>query len=141
MSFLYLALRRVLALVLLRFRSQDFKELEIIVLRHELEILRCQTRRPELRPADRAFPAAASRLLPRPRWRSLFVGPDTLLRWHRQLVARRWTYAAPAGLQSPPSCASWSYGSRARTRAGATSGSPESSPASASVFRQPPCAG
>jgi transposase InsO family protein len=92
MSFLYLALRRVLALVLLRFRSQDFKELEIIVLRHELEILRRQTRRPELRLADRAFLAAASRLLPRPRWRSLFVGPDTLLRWHRQLVARRWTH-------------------------------------------------
>jgi hypothetical protein len=60
-SLLYLALRRVLALVLLRFRSQDFKELEIIVLRHELEILRRQTRRPELRPADRAFLAAASR--------------------------------------------------------------------------------
>jgi hypothetical protein len=48
---------------------------------------------PELRPADRALLAAASRLLPRKRWRSLFVSPDTLLCWHRQLVARRWTYA------------------------------------------------
>ena len=83
----------MLALILLRCRSQEFKELEIVVLRHELEILRRQTRRPELRPADRAFLAAASRLLPRKRWRSLFVSPDTLLRWHRQLVARRWTYA------------------------------------------------
>jgi hypothetical protein len=45
-----------------------------------------------LRSADRAFLAAASRLLPRKRWGSLFVSPDTLLRWHRELVARRWTY-------------------------------------------------
>jgi transposase len=93
LALIYLALRRMLALILLRCRSQEFKELEIVVLRHELEILRRQTRRPELRPADRAFLAAASRLLPRKRWRSLFVTPDTLLRWHRQLVARRWTYA------------------------------------------------
>jgi hypothetical protein len=83
----------MLALILLGCRSQEFKELEIVVLRHELEIVRRQTRRPELRPADRAFLAAASRLLARKRWRSLLVSPDTLLRWHRQLVARRWTYA------------------------------------------------
>jgi putative transposase len=83
----------MLALILLRCRSEEFKELEIVVLRHQLEILRRQTRRPELRSADRAFLAAASRLLPRKRWRSLFVSPDTLLRWHRQLVAKRWTYA------------------------------------------------
>jgi putative transposase len=87
LALIYLALRRIFALILLRCRSQEFKELEIVVLRHELEILR-RTRRPELRPADRAFLAAASRLLPRKRWRSLFVSPDTLLRWHRQLVAR-----------------------------------------------------
>jgi putative transposase len=93
LALIYLALRRMLALILLRCRSQEFKELEIVVLRHELEILRRQTRRPDLRQADRAFLAAASRLLPRKRWRSLFVGPDTLLRWHRQLVAKRWTYA------------------------------------------------
>jgi hypothetical protein len=48
----------MLALALLRCRSQEFKELEIVVLRHELEILHPQTRRPELRPADRAFLAA-----------------------------------------------------------------------------------
>jgi hypothetical protein len=63
-----------------------------VVLRHELAILRRQVRQPFLRPSDRALLAAASRLLPRPRWNSFFVTPDTLVRWNRRLVARRWTY-------------------------------------------------
>jgi hypothetical protein len=91
-SLLYLALRRLIELVLLRPRSSEFKELEIVVLRHELALLRRQVARPALRPADRAFLAAASRLLPRTRWPSFFVTPETLLGWHRRLVARRWTY-------------------------------------------------
>jgi putative transposase len=61
------------------FRSSGFKELEIVVLRHELAVLRRQVSRPDLRPADRVFLAAASRLLPQARWRSFFVTPDTLL--------------------------------------------------------------
>jgi putative transposase len=88
----YVVMGRILALVLLSVRLSDFKELEIVVLRDELEILRRQTGRPQLRQADRVFLAAASRLLPRARWRSFLVTPDTLLRWHRRLVARRWTY-------------------------------------------------
>jgi hypothetical protein len=91
-SLVYVALRRVLALGLLGVRSSDFKELEIVVLRHELEILRRQTGRPQMRPADRVFLTASSRMVPRARWRSFFVTPDTLLGWHRRLVARRWTY-------------------------------------------------
>jgi transposase InsO family protein len=100
-SLFYVALRRLLQLVALRWRSRDFKELEIVVLRHELAILRRQLGRPALRQADRAFLAAASRLVPRSRWGSFFVTPDTLMCWHRQLVARRWTYS-PRGAGRPP---------------------------------------
>ncbi len=93
----YLALRCLLQLVLLRPRSEGFKELEIVVLRHVLSVLRRQVERPALRPSDRILLAAASRLLPRSRWSSLLVTPTTLLRWHRRLVARRWTYAGRTG--------------------------------------------
>src|SRR5207247_1083176 len=86
-----------LRLVFLRRRSQDFKELEIVVLRHERSVLRRQTRRPQLTMADRVLLAAASRLLPRSSWRSFLVTPATLLRWHRRLVARRWTYGGRGG--------------------------------------------
>jgi putative transposase len=96
-SFCYVVLRRVLQLAVLRFRSEEFKELEIVVLRHQLAVLRRQVGRPDLSPADRAFLTAASRLLRRAQWRSFVVSPTTLLRWHRRLVARRWTYAGKAG--------------------------------------------
>ena len=91
-SLLYLLFRRVLAVAALRFRSREFKELEIVVLRHELSVLRSQISRPRLDERDRVFLAAAGRLLGR-RSRSFFVRPDTLLGWHRQLVRKRWTYA------------------------------------------------
>jgi hypothetical protein len=90
-SFCYLVLWRLLQLVALRVRSNEWKELEIVVLRHELAILRRQTRRPAMAVRDRLFLAAASRLLPRARWPSFIVTPATLLRWHRRLVAKRWT--------------------------------------------------
>jgi len=64
-SFVYLAFRRVMQLLLLLLRSRDTKEVEILVLRHELEILRRQHPRPRLEPKDRALLAALSRLLPR----------------------------------------------------------------------------
>src|SRR6266536_1699955 len=89
----------MLQLAALRFRSDDSKELEIVVLRHELAVLRRQAGRPKLRPVDRVFLAAASRLLPRARWRSFLVTPTTLLGWHRRLVARRWTYRGRLGRQ------------------------------------------
>jgi putative transposase len=96
-SFSYLVCRCLLQLVLLRRRSEAFKELEIVVLRHELSVLRRQTTRPQLTMADRVLLAAVSRLLPRPNWRAFMVTPATLLRWHRRLVARRWTYGGRYG--------------------------------------------
>ena len=96
----YLTLRYLLQLVLLRSRSEQFKELEIVVLRHQLAVLRRQVHRPQPNSADRALLAAASRLLPRSRWTSFMVTPATLLRWHRRLVARRWTYSGRRGRPS-----------------------------------------
>jgi putative transposase len=96
-SFCYLVFRCVLQLVSLRPRTDDFKELEIVVLRHELSVLRRQTCRPPLTTIDRVFLAAASQLLPRSSWRSFLVTPATLLRWHRRLIARRWSYEGRTG--------------------------------------------
>src|SRR6266508_3558215 len=93
LSFAYWSLRRLLELVALRRRSEREKEIEILLLRHQLRVLERQVARPQLTQADRALLAAFSRMLPRQAWRqSLFVTPTTLLRWHRELVARRWTY-------------------------------------------------
>ena len=97
LSVVYVALQRILQLGSLLFRSADSKELEIVVLRHELAILRRQVHRPTFRPADRWFLAAASRLLPRVKWSMFLVTPATLLRWHRWMVAKRWTYARRPG--------------------------------------------
>jgi putative transposase len=92
LSFLYWSLRRLLELVVLRFRSEREKDIEILLLRHQLRVLERQLARPQLTQADRALLSAFSRVLPRQAWGSLFVSPATLLRWHRELVARRWTY-------------------------------------------------
>ena len=91
-SFVYLVACRLFALVLLLARSDGSKELELLVLRHELSILRRQARRPQLTGSDRLLLAALSRVVPRRSCRAFFVTPETLLRWHRRIVARRWTY-------------------------------------------------
>jgi len=92
LSFLYLAFVR--GLELLRLQRSDAADLaiEVIVLRHEIAVLRRQVTRPALRPADRALLAGLSRLLSRTKRNRFFVQPETLLRWHRDLVRRRWTY-------------------------------------------------
>jgi putative transposase len=66
---------------------------EIAVLRHQLAVLRRQVSRPRYSPADRILLAALAKLLPRERWAAFLVTPATLLRWHRELIARRWTTA------------------------------------------------
>ncbi len=91
-AFAYLAVRRLLELIILLNRSEGANAIELLALRHEVSILRRQVGRPVYRPADRALLAALSRLLPRPSWASFPVTPETLLAWHRRLVARRWTY-------------------------------------------------
>ena len=92
-SLVYLLFRRALAVAALRVRSREFKELEIVVPRHELAVFRRRVARPRLDERDRVFLAAASRLLSRTSRPSFFIRPDTLLGWHRQLVRKRWTYA------------------------------------------------
>jgi putative transposase len=92
LSFLYWSLRRLLELVVLRFRSERKKDIEILLLRHQLRVLERQVARPQLTQADRALLSAFSRVLPSRARGSFFVKPATLLRWHRELVARRWTY-------------------------------------------------
>jgi putative transposase len=91
-SLLYAVVCRLLELIVLFARGDRAKELEILVLRHELSILRRQVRQPRFEPHDRLLLAALSRVLPRRSWKSFVVRPETLLRWHRHLVARRWTY-------------------------------------------------
>jgi putative transposase len=76
----YLTLCRSIQLFVLLARGEAAKDLEILVLRHQLTVLRRQVPRPRLEPADRALLAAVSRALPRSRWSCFFVKPETLLR-------------------------------------------------------------
>ncbi len=91
LSLFYVMLVRLLGLMALGSRSESDKDLEILVLRHELAILRRQVRRPVYRASDRVFLAAVSRLFSREKWGAFLVRPETLLRWHRDLVRRKWT--------------------------------------------------
>src|SRR3954470_16845690 len=87
--------QRVLRLVGLGPRP-DANDVEIAVLRHQLAVLRRQVARPRYTPTDRVVLATLAKLLPRDRWKIFLVTPSTLLRWHRELVRRRWTYPGAA---------------------------------------------
>src|SRR2546425_6229344 len=98
-SLLYFILRRLLT------TGQDpdgEREIELLVLRHQIKVLRRQVKQVRLRRRDRALLAAASRTLPRPLWSSFIVRPETLLRWHRQLVRRKWTSKRRGKSGRPP---------------------------------------
>jgi putative transposase len=101
LSFLYLMTRRLFGMLLGSLRSEHAKDIEIAVLRHQLDVLRRQVKRPEFRPAERAVLAALSSALPRGRWSSFLVTPATILRWHRWLVTRKWTQAQPRSGRPP----------------------------------------
>src|SRR3989454_8109600 len=124
----FLVVRRVLGLVGLAPKPYD-KDVEIAVLRHQLAVLRRQVPRPRYAPTDRLVPATLARLLPRERWSAFLVTPATLLRWHRELVQRRWTYRRELRVSGGLDPAwSWSCGSQGRTPAGVTCGSAASAP-------------
>jgi hypothetical protein len=87
----YLGLCRVLGLLRSSRRTETDKDIEIMVLRHQVRILERQLNvRVAYRPVDRAILAALARLLARWRWRSFLVTPETLLCWHRELSRRKW---------------------------------------------------
>jgi putative transposase len=88
----YLMLCRSVQLMVLLARGDAAKTLEVLVLRHQLTVLRRQVPRLKLEPADRALLTAVSRVLPRARWSCFLVKLETLLCWHRRLVAGTWTY-------------------------------------------------
>jgi len=101
LSFLYFMTRRLVGMLLGSFRSEHAKDIEIAVLRHQLEVLCRQVKRPEFRSADRAVLAVLSRALPRSRWSIFLVTPGTIVRWHRRLVARKWTQPQRRGGRPP----------------------------------------
>jgi putative transposase len=92
LSLVYVVVCRLLELVVLLGRRERSKELEILVLRPELSVLRRHAGRPRFEPRDRLLLAALSRTLPRRSWHAFGVRPETLLRWHRRLLADHWTY-------------------------------------------------
>jgi len=112
----YLAVSRAFAWLALLARSGASKDVEILVLRHEIAVLRRQVASPKPGSADRGVLAALGRLLPEHLRAHRFVTPGTLLAWHRRLVRRD---ARPSRRKS----AIWSYNWPGRTRGGDTAGS------------------
>ena len=91
-SLLYRVVRRALELLRLRGADSFAKEAEILVLRHQLAVLRRQVKRPRFTWTDRALIVLLAQLIPRDRWLSFLISPKTILDWHRRLVRRRWTH-------------------------------------------------
>jgi putative transposase len=104
LTLIYRMFTTLLSWMLLRARSDTAKEIEILVLRHQLAVLQRCTPRPRMRWSDRAVIAALVRLLPPRRRLGLLITPATILRWHRHLVANRWTspHAQPGRPPIPP---------------------------------------
>jgi putative transposase len=99
----YAIIRFILSLVVVLVRGDVSKDVELLVLRHENAVLRRQVSRPRYESADRIWFTALSWLVPRRRWPAVFpVTPATILRWHRRLVTRKWTYADRRRPGRPP---------------------------------------
>ena len=95
---LYLIFLRLLNLLLLLGRSSASKDVELLVLRHEVTVLRRANPKPRLDWADRAVFAALVRTLPTMLRKHRLVTPGTILRWHRRLIAKEWTYRTASGV-------------------------------------------
>jgi hypothetical protein len=80
----------------------DEGDIPLLVLRHQVKLLQRQVKRPRLHLLDRLLLAAASRAMPRGLWSSFVVRPETLLRWHRELVRRKWTFKRRGRPGRPP---------------------------------------
>lgn len=100
MARFYRLARLVVDLLVLRGRSDRSKDAEILVLRHQLAVLQRQISRPRFEPDDRVILTALARVLGRDRWSIFMVRPDTLVGWHRRLVANHWTYPHRPGRPS-----------------------------------------
>jgi hypothetical protein len=99
---LYLLMARLFGWVALLARSDTSKDVEILVLRHEVAVLRRKVARPKLDWADRAMITALARLLPRHLRLHRIVTPATLLAWHRRLIKNKWTYPNTSGRPPVP---------------------------------------
>lgn len=139
---LYLIFRQVMAWLGLLARSSRSKNAEILVLRHELAVLRRQVCRPRLSWADRAVFAALTRLLSQAGRLHRIVTPATVLRWHRDLVARRWTqprHRRTGGRSTAPELRRLVVRLASETPRGVTGGSRVSLPDSATKLRPARC--
>jgi transposase InsO family protein len=96
----YRLIRLVIDLLVLRSRRDRSKDVEILVLRHQLAVLQRQISRPRFEPDDRAILTAFARVFSRDRWSILLVKPGTILSWHRRLIANHWTYSHRPGRPS-----------------------------------------
>jgi|SRR6266702_5549743 len=129
LRFVFLLITRTASWLRLSQREETWKTAEILLLRHQLAVLqRRQRRRPDLDWADRALHATLLAVIPKVRHYGLrlLVSPDTIVRWHRDIVRRRWAARSIRGKTGRPPAATsrpWSSGWPGRTPAGDTAGS------------------
>jgi hypothetical protein len=139
---LYLITVRVFAWLMLLGHSQASKDAEIMILRHEIAVLRRQVARPAPNWADRAILAALARRLPAVLRARRLVTPGTLLAWHRRLITRKWTYLnRPADRAPARTSTTWCCDWRGRTPLGDTAESTANSAGSVTASAQRPCSG
>jgi putative transposase len=94
LGLVYTVVRSLLDLLAFCRKTEATLQIEVLALRHPLRVLERQVKRPRFQAADRLLLSALSRILPRPAWHFFLVSPETLLRWHRELVRRKWALYA-----------------------------------------------